>query len=182
MYEAPTLRDATDDDAAAIAEIYNESIRVATATMDTALKTALDIRRQMKAFSNREGYMVLESDGAVIGWGVIKLYSPRPGYSRCAETSVFLRGSELRRGYGSRIKRVLIERCRAYGYRHLIARIWADNEASIAYNRNFGYELVGIQREIGYIDGHWQDIAVMQLVLEDVGPEVADRFFEARSS
>ena len=107
---------------------------------------------------------------------MIKLYSPRTGYSRCAETSVFLDQSEIRKGYGSFIKRALIERCKEYGYHHLIARVWADNEASIEYNRRFGYEIVGIQREIGYIDGHWQDIAVLQLVLDDVGPEVADRY------
>lgn len=176
MSEALALRDATPGDAAAIAEIYNQSIVAANATMDDKPKTAADIRRQMAAFTNRETYTILERDGELIGWGLIKLYSPRSGYSRCAETSVYLDQSEVRRGYGSFIKRALIERCKEYGYHHLIARVWADNAASIEYNRGFGYEIVGIQREIGYIDGHWQDIAVLQLVLEDVGPEVAERY------
>ena len=176
MTDQLSLREATPADAAAIAEIYNQSIAIANATMVAEPRTAQDIRRQMAGFSNREIYMILERDGEPIGWGVIKLYSPRTGYSRCAETSVFLDQSEIRKGYGSFIKRALIERCKEYGYHHLIARVWADNEASIEYNRRFGYEIVGIQREIGYIDGHWQDIAVLQLVLDDVGPEVADRY------
>lgn len=176
MSEELTLRDATPTDAAAIAEIYNQSIESADATMDDEPKTTADIRRQMAAFTNRETYVMLERDGESIGWGLIKLYSPRSGYSRCAETSVYLDQSEVRRGYGSFIKRALIERCRQYGYHHLIGRVWADNAASIEYNRAFGYEIVGIQREIGYIDGHWQDIAILQLVLEDVESEVADRY------
>jgi phosphinothricin acetyltransferase len=176
MTDGLELRDATPADAALIAEIYNQSIAAANATMVAEPRTADHIRRQMEGFTNREAYMVLERDRQTIGWGVIKLYSPRTGYSRCAETSVFLDQSEIRKGYGSFIKRALIERCKEYGYHHLIARVWADNVASIEYNRRFGYEIVGVQREIGYIDGHWQDIAVLQLVLEDVGPEVADRY------
>jgi phosphinothricin acetyltransferase len=174
--EGLVLRDATADDAAVIAEIYSESIAVANATMDAEPKTAEDIRRQMAAFTHRELYVMLESGEQILGWGLIKLYSPRAGYSRCAETSVYLYQSQVRQGYGSFIKRDLIARCKAYGYHHLIARVWADNAASIEYNRRFGYEVVGIQREIGYIDGHWQDIAVLQLVLDDVGAEIADRF------
>ena len=70
------------------------------------------------------------------------------------------------------MKTALIERCKTYGYHHLLARIFADNEASIEYNRRFGYELVGVQREIGFKDGHWQDVAILQLVLEDVPPVI----------
>jgi len=175
MTEGLRLRDATPADAAVIAEIYNQSIGAANATMDDEPKTAAEFRRQMEAFTDREGYWLLDRGEDPIGWGVIKLYSPRAGYSRCAETSVYLDQAETRKGYGSFIKRELIERCKQYGYHHLIARVWADNVASVEYNRKLGYEVVGIQREIGYIDGHWQDIAVMQLVLDDVGPEVAIR-------
>ncbi len=179
LRDAAILRDATPEDGPGIAEIYNESILARNATMDNRPKTADDIRDYMAHFTNRETYLVLERDGEIVGWGVIKLYSPRPGYNRCAETSVYLRQSEVRKGYGSRIKAALIERCRKYGYRHLIGRVWADNVASIEYNKRFGYEVVGIQHDIGYIDGHWQDIAILELVLEDVGPEVAEKYLES---
>ena len=58
MTEELTLRDATPADAAAIAEIYNESIAAANATMVAEPRTARDIRRQMAAFTNREAYAV----------------------------------------------------------------------------------------------------------------------------
>jgi L-amino acid N-acyltransferase YncA len=165
------LRDATTADAAAISEIYNESIRHGDATMDSVLKSVDDIRRQIEEFGPRETILVLERGSRPLGWGIIKKYSERLGYRYCCETSVYLFRSEIGQGYGSRIKRALIERCREYGYHHLVARIFADNIASIEYNRRFGYEIVGVQREIGYKNGHWQDVAVMQLVLGDVVPE-----------
>ncbi len=167
-----TIRDASRDDAAVIAEIYNESIAANDATMHDAPKTAEAIRAQMEGFGPRECFLLLERDGQVLGWGVIKLYSHRAGYRFCCETSVFLRRSERRKGHGTYLKRAVIDRCRAYGYHHLLARIFADNEASIEYNKRLGYEMVGIQREIGYKNGRWQDVAVMQLVLDDVPPRI----------
>lgn len=167
-----TIRDATPADAAVIADIYNETIRAGYGTMDTVEKTAADLRAQMAGFTEREAYLLLERDGEALGWGVIKRYSDRPGYRFCCETSVYLRHAEVRKGYGSVIKRAVIERCRAYGYHHLVAKIWAGNTASIEYNKTFGYELVGIQREIGYLGGQWQDVAIMQLVLDDVPPRL----------
>ena len=162
-----TIRDAALDDAAVIAEIYNESIRAGGATMDLTLKTPDDIRTYIKSFNERETYLLLErDDGYVVGWGVIKHFGEGPAYQQACETSVYLRHAEIRKGYGSRLKRFMIGRCKAYGYHHIVARIWASNTASIEYNKNYGYEMVGIQKEIGFVDGQWQDIALMQLVLE----------------
>ena len=161
------IRDATDADAAAIADIYNEAIAAGGATMDDDPWTADDVRTQMAGFSSRELYLVVEDEGRTLGWGVIKLYSHKAGYRFCAETSVFLRQARVRQGHGSRLKHALIDRCRDLGYHHLIARIFADNKASIEYNKAFGYEVVGVQREIGFKDGRWQDVAVMQLLLDD---------------
>ncbi len=165
MSERLFIRDASVDDAPVIAEIYNESILVQDATMIDQPIKAEEIRRHIEIFSEREGYVLLERGNFVVGWGVIKEYGEGPAYRYAGETSVFLRRSEVRKGYGTYLKRYLLVRCKVHGYHHLVARIWASNEASIAYNRKFGYEVVGIQREIGHMDGLWRDIAIMQLIL-----------------
>jgi phosphinothricin acetyltransferase len=152
-----------------VADIYNVWVRQG-GTMDTVEKTADDFRTLVDGFSKREAILVAEQGLDILGWGIIKHYSDRPGYRVCCETSVYLRPDCLRKGYGSALKRVLLKRCRDYGYHHLLARIWADNEASIEYNKRFGYETVGIQREVGHRDGKWRDVCIMQLVLEDVPP------------
>ena len=170
--ETTTFRDATVSDAAVISGIYNESIRAGGATMDDGTKSESQVRKQIEGFGERELFVLLERAEHVVGWGVIKRYSDRPGYRFCCETAVYLRRDELRRGYGSRIKKELIVRCRELGYHHLVAKIFADNTASIEYNRRFGYEMVGIQREIGWKDGSWQDMAIMQLILDDAAPEI----------
>lgn len=166
----PLIRDCRVSDAAAIAEIYNDSVLGGGATMDTTPKTELDMRGVIEGFGPRETILVYEWQDQVIGWGIIKKYSDRMGYRSACETSVYLGRDYLRRGLGTRMKLALIERCKAYGYHHLVAKIFASNKASIEYNRRLGYEVVGIQRQIGYRKGKWVDMCLMQLILEDVPP------------
>ena len=165
-----TIRDCTIDDAATISVIYNEHIRGGGSTMDTELKTTEGITAMIRGFNERETILMMEEDNEVVGWGIIKRYSERLGYRVCCETSVYLRGDQLRKGYGTRMKLALIDRCKAWGYHHLVAKIFAVNESSIEYNRRLGYEVVGRQREIGLRDGKWQDVVIMQLILDDVPP------------
>lgn len=164
------VREATPDDAAAITEIHCQSIASGEATMEEGTRTAEDVRRQLAALEPRETLLVAESEGVVVGWGLIKKYSPRPGYRFTCETAVYVRRDRLGQGIGSRLKKALIARCRELGYHHLVAKILAVNVASIEYNKKLGYEVVGRQREIGFKDGQWCDVVILQLVLEDVAP------------
>jgi len=170
------IRDAVNSDVDAIAEIYNESIAVGDATMDDEPKTSEYYLQQMAGFHKREALIVLEISEEVKGWGIIKRYSDRVGYRFCCETAVYLRRHILNRGYGAKIKTALIERCRQMGYHHLVAKIFADNEASIKYNEKFGYEIVGRQRQIGFKNGRWQDIIIMQLIIDDIPPKIPQRY------
>lgn len=160
-----SIRRATASDARVIAAIHTETIRVREATMELDDRSEADVLAWLTKLGPREELYVAEVAGEVVGWGVIKRYSPRPGYDRAGETSVYLRRTWRRRGVGTQLKVFLRDRCRALSYHHLVARILADNEASIAYNRALGYTEVGVQKEIGFIDGRWRDVLIMQYLL-----------------
>ena len=170
------VRDAIPEDAGKIAEIYNQSIVAGDATMDEESWSSESVRRKLAGFGSRETILVLTVDRAVLGWGIIKRYSDRTGYRFSCETAVYLCRDLVGRGHGTRIKLALIERCRRYGYRHLVAKIFADNLASIEYNKKLGYEVVGTQRQIGYRNGCWQDVTILQLILDDVAPEIPEDY------
>ena len=171
-----TIREATSADAAAIAEIYNQSVAAGDATFDQVPKSAGDVRRQLAGFHRREALLVLEDGAEILGWGIIQRYSDRAGYRFTCETGVYLRRRLTGRGLGTRIKRALIERCRRYGYHHLVAKVVAENAASLAYNRKLGFEVVGTQREVGYQGGRWRDVVILELVLDDVPPEIPEAY------
>lgn len=165
------LRDARPADAAAIAAIYNETVDVGDASMDEVHRDESAVRERLASLGEREACLVLEElrpdgVGAVVGWGAIESYSPRGGYRFAAETAVYLRRDRTRRGLGSRIKLALIERARELGLHHLVAKVLSANAASLEYNRRLGYEVVGVQREIGWRGGRFHDVTILQLVLE----------------
>jgi len=163
--ENAIIRKATLNDCQVIASINNEHIAKGGSSMETELKTASDIEKIINNFNERELIQCLEVDNEVVGWGIIKRYSDRPGYSKACETAIYLRSNRKRMGFGTQMKLSLIEKCKELGYHHLVAKIFTTNIASIEYNRKLGYEEVGIQREIGNIDGKWLDVTIMQLIL-----------------
>ena len=150
-----------------VAEIYNEHINQRKSTMDQVLKTGSDIEGWVKKFHSREKLFVLKQDGKLLGWGIIKRYSDREGYSTACETAVYLKSEETRKGYGSYMKKEMLKVCQELGYHHLVAKIFAVNTSSIEYNKRLGYEIVGVQKEIGKVNGQWMDIVIMQYVFEE---------------
>ncbi len=153
------------NDAPVVREIYNEHVRAGRSTMDRTPLSLAQIEGWFQGFNERELIVLLKRDEQVVGWGIIKRYSDREGYARACETAIYLRASEVRKGYGTMLKKWIIDKCRELGYHHLVAKIFADNIASIEYNKKLGYTIVGTQKEIGYIDGRWQDVTIMQLLI-----------------
>lgn len=162
------VREAVHTDAGDIADIYNESIRARDSTMELTEKSRLDILAWLDSLGSRERLVVLEADGTSQGWGILKKYSDREGYHVACETSVFLRRAHVgwRTGYGSAIQAELLRLARQSGYHHVVVKIWAQNDISIRMHERFGFTVVGTQSEIGYVDGAWRDVTIMQLILK----------------
>lgn len=156
---------ATEEHYAPIADIYNEYVRGGGATMDEVLKTSNDIFEWVTNFNDRERLFVLEKNKQTIGWGIIKKYSDRTGYRTTAETAIYLTASEKGKGYGTFLKKDILRTCKDLGYRHLVAKILGGNSASIIYNQKLGYTIVGTQKEVGYRDGQWHDVVIMQYLI-----------------
>ncbi len=156
---------AQSDNYQRIADIYNEYILLGNATMQDSLYDGEKIKSWVDHFNDRERLYVLKKENTVIGWGIIKKYSDREGYRFACETAIYLTQSELRKGYGSLMKRFLITQCKSLNYRHLVAKIFATNTASIEYNLRLGYTIVGRQKSIGFKNGKWMDIVIMQYLI-----------------
>ncbi|MGK0390320.1 MAG: L-amino acid N-acyltransferase YncA [Maribacter sp.] len=160
------ITEANPADFQSVADIYNEFILLGTSTMDGSLKTTDDIATWIRKFNDREKLYVLKKNDVIIGWGIIKRYSDREGYRFACETAIYLSSTQLGKGYGSMIKHHLISVCKELNYKHLIAKIFASNKASIGYNLKIGYTIVGTQNQIGFKNNQWQDIVIMQYIIE----------------
>ena len=156
------VRRADAGDYPTIASIYNEAVEYGGITMDTKPYMAEDVEAIVKKMHDRETLLVAEAADTVIGWGIIKRYSDRIGYQVCCETSIYLKFSETGKGYGNALQTVLMEKVAEYGYHHIVAKILAANPGSVRFHQRFGFEIVGVQKEIGLIDGVWHDVVILQ--------------------
>ena len=166
MKEEVEIKEVTASNFKAVADIYNEFILSGAATMDETLKTVDNIAGWVRDFHDREKLYVLQENGTTVGWGIIKRYSDREGYRFACETAIYLTSDKLGKGYGTMMKKHLIEICKKLNYKHLIAKIFAKNKGSIAYNEKLGYTVVGTQNQIGFKNNTWVDIVIMQYIIK----------------
>ncbi len=59
----------------------------------------------------------------------------------------------------------LLATAQSHGFHSIIARIADSQEASLALHEDMGFELVGVEREVGRKFGRWLNVSVMQVML-----------------
>ncbi len=150
-----------------VVSIINESIRLGDATLWLEEFSIERFASQIRNQEDREETYVLRLENQLIGCGVIKRYSPKEGYNFTCETSIFLARTYTGMGYGTILKKFVLNRCKQLNYHHVVARILATNSTSIAYNQKLGYEIVGTQKEVGRSKGGWVDVVIMQYLVNE---------------
>src|SRR5687768_15093967 len=88
--EKVTIRPARHDDAAAIAEIYNQGILGRQATFETRLRTDDDMLESLESAAGSFPYLVAEVDGVVAGWASVSAYRARECYAGIGEFSIYV--------------------------------------------------------------------------------------------
>lgn len=160
------VREATEADAAAILQIYNHEIENGVATWDYEPGTLEARIEWLRAHTPPYCALVAEDEtDAVVGFASLSIYRPRPGYRFTAESSVYVRPERQRRGVGTALMADLLPRAKTNGFHTVLALIEAGNAASIQLHRNFGFEIAGHHREVGYKFERWLDLITMQLML-----------------
>jgi phosphinothricin acetyltransferase len=157
----PSIRTATDDDAPAMAVIYNHAVLHTTATFDTVEQSVAD-RRGWLASDALQLALVAEAGGSVIGWASLWQWSPRAAYEHTAESSVYVASAAQRCGVGRALCEAALEAAPAVGLHVVVAQVCAENAAALALAGRFGFARVGTLREVGFKFGRWLDVVVLQ--------------------
>ena len=158
-----TIRPVNYLDAQHLTAIYN--VYLGKATLDTTTREFDFFIDMIDKIEDREIMLVAESGSAIAGYGILKKYSWKAGYYYAGEISIFLENKFTGKGTGEELMYQLIAQAKKWNYCHLVSRIMAKNKGSILFHKKLGYEMVGIQKNIGFAHGEWQDVAIMQLVM-----------------
>lgn len=160
------IRPAEVSDAEAIRAIYNYEVRHETSTFDLVPRTLEDQEAWLLARSGAFSAIVaVDAAGTVVGFGALSRYKDRAAYSTTVEDSVYVDRSRAGQGIGRALLTHLVDVARMSGFHAVMARIEASGTASRALHARCGFELVGIEREVGRKFNRWLDVAVMQRLL-----------------
>jgi phosphinothricin acetyltransferase len=152
-------------DAEAIRTIYNHEVRGSVATLDLVPRSPEAQAQWMQDHSGVHTARVCVSEDRVVGFASISAYRPRPGYSSTVENSIYVHREARRLGVGRLLLNDLLISAANLGFHSCMARVVATQSASLGLHRACGFELVGIEREVGRKFGQWIDIALMQCML-----------------
>jgi L-amino acid N-acyltransferase YncA len=159
------LRLARPDDAEATRQIYNLEVSTSTVTFDLVPRSLDDQRRWIGARSGAHVVVVAEDEGEIVGFGSLSPWRDRPAYATSVEDSVYVRRDRQGEGIGRTLLVELVRVARAHGFHAVFARIVGGHESSVALHRSVGFDVTGVEREVGRKFGKWLDVVVMELLL-----------------
>ena len=161
-----TTRLATVADAAAIARIHNQGIAERIATFRTEPRTQEEVATHIARQDDRFPTVVAVREGAVVAWAAVGAYRAHEWYAGVGEHSVYVDAGHRGIGAGLLALDALCAACEDRGYWKLISRIFPENTASLALHRKAGFEVVGVYRRHGRLDGEWRDCVIVERLLQ----------------
>jgi phosphinothricin acetyltransferase len=161
-----SLRLATPADAEQIRAIYNYEVVHTAATFDLVPRSLEEQTAWLQARSGAFAAVVVvdptDATGEVVAFGALSAYKERAAYRTSVEDSVYVRRDRNGLGIGSMILAELLSVAATSGFHAVFARINAGGAASIALHHKWGFELIGIEREVGRKFNRWHDVALME--------------------
>ena len=165
------IRPAEQDDLQACLNIHNHYVAHSVATFDTEPMVGAAGQRWYENHQHpAHPLLVAEDQGRVLGYGCLSRWSQKKGYDTTAEVSVFISHDQQRRGAGAALLQALLVAAQRGGLRNLLARIEAENHASIRLFTAAGFRSVGVMHDAGFKFGRWLDVEIMERLIESDPP------------
>ncbi|MFF5808011.1 GNAT family N-acetyltransferase [Streptomyces sp. NPDC012746] len=158
------VRPGVEGDLAELTRIYNHYVVETPVTFDTEPFTVERRRPWLTSHPDHGPHrlLVAEQGGAVLGYATSSAFRPKQAYSTSVETSVYLAPEQTGRGVGSLLYASLFKALEHEDVRQVLAGVTLPNEASQRLHLSFGFQPVGVFRDVGRKFGAYWDVAWFQ--------------------
>lgn len=156
------IRKAHENDLLMITKIYNDAIKMTTATFDTTPKTIEEQRLWFQDHGAKNPIMVAEQDGRIIAWGALSKWSDRCAYTDTAEVSLYVTEPYQGKGIGTQLLTQLLNEGKKQGLHAVIARITEGNTHSLSLHESLGFYQIGTMKEVGVKFGKRFDVHLLE--------------------
>ena len=156
------VREFCDSDIEALTNLYNHYILTTTITFDITPYTVEQRKRlwlQHYTHTGRHRLFVAVADDSPIGYASSSKLRTKAAYDTSVETSIYLAPEWTGNGVGCCLYETLFEALKAQDVHRAYAGITLPNDASVSIHERFGFERVGLFREVGRKFGRYWDVA-----------------------
>lgn len=161
------IKHATIDDVVFIQQIYAHHVATGLGTFEEVAPTLAEMTARFNKITEQKfPFIVAKLDNEVIGYAYAGHFRERSAYRFTVEDSIYIAPAYCGHGVGQILLDELILRCRARGYKQLLAVIGdSNNHGSINLHQKCGFTLTGVMKDVGYKFERFVDVVIMQLTL-----------------
>ena len=178
------IRVATQQDAAAILDIYKYYIENTAITFECAVPTVEEFAERIGKTLQRYPYLIAEEDGEVIGYAYAGPLNTRQAYDWSVECSIYVKHGLHKKGMGRVLYTALENALALQNIINVSACITypeVEDEYlsmnSIQFHSHLGYSMVGHFYRCAYKFGRWYGMAWMEKHIAPHDDPKAFRFF-----
>ena len=152
------IRPATENDAAAFAEIYAPVVEDTAISFETAPPGAAEMAARIARIMKTHPWLAAEAIGGIAGFAYASPHRERAAYRWSVDVAVYVREGARRRGAARALYAQLFEILIAQKFHAAYAGIVLPNAASVGLHEAMGFKAVGVYRNVGYKLGAWRDV------------------------
>jgi L-amino acid N-acyltransferase YncA len=166
MDEEPMIiRKATEEDAEAIAKIYNWYILNTPITVETEPVSQNEMKRRILKKRLKYDWLVAVIGQEIVGYAYYGAFRERGAYNYTVESAIYIPLKSIGMGFGRILYSNLIESAKKCGYLEMVGLIALPNPGSVALHRKMGFHEVGVLRNVGYKFEKFINVGIWQLSL-----------------
>lgn len=161
-----SIRSATAEDAAQVAEIYNHFVLTSTITFEEEPVPVAEMAQRIgEILAISLPWLVAMRGSQVAGFAYAHRWKARAAYRYSTEVTVYVRDGLGGSGIGSRLYARLFALLKAAGTHVVIGGVALPNEVSLRLHQKFGFEQVAHFKQVGFKFDRWIDVTYWQLIL-----------------
>ena len=163
---AYAFRPLNTGDMADVTRTYNHYVAHTTVSFHIAPRTEEEMAAMLLHSGEPFSAYALAEEGEWIGYCALVPFCGREAYAVTAELSLYLKPEVRGKGYGQAMLDFLEKEAAKKGFVSLMARVTAENAASVGLFENNGYKRAGYFERVGCKFGKLLDVIAFQKVLK----------------
>jgi phosphinothricin acetyltransferase len=125
----------------------------------------VEMKRRISEILLSYPWLVAIEQNKILGYAYACAFRSRKAWRWSVETSVYVAQAAHKRGIGKALYEKLLSILKAQGFVSAIAVITLPNPASVRIHEQFGFEQVGVFKNVGYKCDSWHNVAFFELEL-----------------